>query len=155
MTFEERFHQVKPIFTEAMARYRRAGCPCAFPRFVQIAGIDCTKMGASAKCWDTEVLIGLAKEGFETGPSDRRDEASNERWVCKTCGSVYEYGWSDFSIHVERQKLECTHLRATPVGKAAERPVPLFLGVFGHNVPPESELIPADLETFRRYLLEE
>lgn len=84
-----------------------------------------------------------------------KDECTNEKWVCKTCGSVYEYGWSDFSIHVDRQKLTLSNLHCAPIGKEATKPVPLYLGLFGHSYPPQSEFCKATFEEMELYLKEQ
>lgn len=57
------------------------------------------------------------------------------------CRSHYEYGWSDFSIYIERQKLELISLRTGKIGKPTTEQIPLFLGLIGHSYPPTSGIL--------------
>ncbi|MCC7506540.1 MAG: hypothetical protein IT259_14650 [Saprospiraceae bacterium] len=152
--YQHRHAEAKNVYQSVVDGYMTGACPCAFPRFRQITGINCVDSGDSYCCFDTELLIALIKPFFDISPSDRKDECTNEKWVCKTCGSEYEWGWSDFSIHVNRQKLALTNLRASVIGKAAGKPIPLYLGLFGHSYPPPSEMRPANLEEMAAYLNE-
>lgn len=150
----DRFEKASAFFTSLLEEYNSSSCQCGFPRYQQIAGIDCASMRQSFKSYDTDLLIGLSKKYFDIGPSALTDECTNEKWVCKKCGSVYEYGWSDFSIHVERQKLKLTELKAAVKGKPALKPIPLFLGLMGHTYPPKSEITGVAFEAFQDYMNE-
>ncbi len=152
--FNERHAQLKEALQAVLDGYTAAACPCAFPRFRQVVGIDCTDTGDSYCCHDTELLIYLSKPLFEVEPLGKPGEAANEKWVCKTCASVYDWGWSDFSIHVNRQTLKISNLRAPQIGREALKPIPLFLGLWGHSYPPKTEMRPATLEEFIDYLKE-
>ena len=153
--FMVKFEQVKTLFTASLALYNTDGCACAYPRYQQLIGIDCRDYGSLFRCYDTELLIGMSRAYFIVEKSDRTDENTNEKWICKHCGSVYEYGWSDFSIYVERQKLELVSLSISPKGKPAIDPTPLFLGLIGHSYPSQSDIAPVDFETFEKYMTEQ
>ncbi|MFN8303684.1 MAG: hypothetical protein U0U46_14430 [Saprospiraceae bacterium] len=150
--FNQRHDQLKEALQKVIDGFLAEACPCAFPRFRQIAGIDCTDTGDSYCCHDTELLIYMVKPLFDVEPLGPAGEAANEKWVCKTCGSTYHWGWSDFSIHVNRQTLKISDLRAVQIGKEALKPVPLFLGLSGHSYPSRTEMQPATLEEMITYL---
>lgn len=152
--FMARFEQVKNLFISSLAAYNAENCPCAYPRFQQIIGIDCRDTGNSFKCFETDLLINLSKAGFDIEKSQLTDECTNEKWTCRKCGSTYEYGWSDFSIYVERQKLKLVHLAASPKGKPAVHPIPLYLGLMGHSYPSKTEITSVDFGAFENYLTE-
>lgn len=152
--FEFRYEKAKELLTYSLENYNSVFCQCAYPRFQQIIGIDCTNTGDSYKCLDTDLLIGLSKKYFNIEESALSDECKNEKWVCKKCGSIYEYGWSDFSIYVERQKLKLTDLKIQAKGKSATTPIPLYLGLMGHSYPPKSQLSSVDFEEFKNYMTE-
>lgn len=153
--FNTHLYKLRDLFKTVLDGYQTAACPCAYPRFQQIVGINCSDTGDSFRCHDTELLITLSKPYFTVEASDLKDECTNEKWICKTCGSVYEYGWSDFSIHVDRQKLTLIDLHCAQIGKEATKPVPLYLGLFGHSYPPQSELRHATFEEMEQYLKEQ
>ena len=152
--YEARREKIKQLFETALVDYISTACQCAFPRFQQLIGIDCAGSGYSFKCYDTDLLIGTSKKYFDITASERTDENKNEKWICKKCGSDYEYGWSDFSIYIERQKLELINLRTVEIGKPTIEPIPLFLGLIGHSYPPKSEMEQVEFYEFERYVLE-
>ncbi|MBC7536807.1 MAG: hypothetical protein H7258_14040, partial [Ferruginibacter sp.] len=91
---------------------------------------------------------------FDISNSDLTDENINEKWICKKCGSTYEYGWSDFCIKVERQKLKLTNLIPQLIGQSLIMPVPFYLGLAGHSYPPGSEMTSVTFAAFEKYLTE-
>jgi hypothetical protein len=143
------------LFKSAFEIYNSDLCPCAYPRFRQIIGINCSDTNDSFQCFETEILISLAKPGFNVEKSELTNERLNEKWVCKKCESVYEYGWSDFSIAVSRQKLKLIKLKAAEIGKPAFKSIPLYLGLMGHSYPPENQIFKVEFEKFRKYILEQ
>lgn len=153
--FMIKYEQVKNLFAHILSIYNSEYCQCAFPRFQQIVGIDCSDTGNTFKCYDTDLLISMSKSYFEITNSDRTDEVTNEKWTCKKCGSTYEFGWSDFSIYIERQKLELTNLKTPLVGKTAHKPVPLYLGLIGYSYPPKTEIARVDFLEFEKYMNEQ
>ena len=154
-TFEDKQKKVTELFNKALEQYHKESCPCAYPRFLQFVGINCSNSGDSFRCWETEILINVSKKHFEINDSNLTDENLNQTWICKKCLSTYEYGWSDFSIHVERQKLQLTNLKATSIGKEPTKPIPLFLGLFGHSYPKKTEMDVATFEELEKYILED
>jgi len=139
---------------ETVDYYNSVSCPCAFPRFRQIVSLDCTDYGKSFYASETEGFISNASIFFKRQNLESGIEASNELWTCKTCGSVYQYGWSDFSIHVNRTILKIIDLKTEELGAPAELPLPLFVGLFGHNFPDKAYINPVDFETFKSYMLQ-
>lgn len=144
----------RKLYQTVFEMYYSSSCQCAFPRFQQIVGIDCAKSGNSFKCFDTELLIGFSKPYFHIDKSELADENVNEKWICKKCGSNYEFGWQDFSIAVEREKLRLTELKVEQIGKPAITPIPLYIGLMGHSYPPKTEIASVDFAEFERYLTE-
>ena len=152
--FMVKFEQLKNLFTTSLNNYNINNCQCAYPRFQQIIGIDCSNTGNSFKCHDTDLLISMSNLYFDISNSDLTDENTNEKWICKKCGSTYEYGWSDFSIYVERQKLKLTNLTTQLIGQPPIMPVPLYLGLAGHSYPPRSEITSVTFAEFKNYMTE-
>ena len=152
--FREKQQHLKNLFTTALEMYTSEFCQCAYPRYQQLIGIDCIASGDSFVCYETEMLIDLSRPYFDIDKSRLTDENTNETWKCKKCQSTYEYGWSDLSIHVERQKLKLTHLKTVSAGKGIEKPIPLYLGLHGHSYPPATEMTPVDFDVFEKYILE-
>jgi hypothetical protein len=152
--FMVKFEQVKNLFAASLSNYNKENCQCAYPRFQQIIGIDCSNTGNSFKCYDTDLLISMSKIYFDISKSELTDENTNEKWTCKKCGSTYEYGWSDFSIYVERQKLKLTNLTTQLIGQQPIIPIPLYLGLAGHSYPPRSEITSVSFEAFENYMTE-
>lgn len=137
---------------ELLIDFNRQSCLCSFPRFRQIVSIDCTDYGKSFYCSETEGFISNARKYFTTTKAETGGEAYNEEWCCNKCGSLYDYGWSDFSIHVERSVLKIKELKTTDIGAEPQLPIPLFVGVFGHSFPGKDQLTPVDFETFKTYI---
>ena len=153
-TFKDKYKRIFDLINLTLEKYNLDSCQCAYPRFQQLVGIDCSKSGKSFRCWETEILISSSKKYFEIIESKLKDENVNQTWICKKCKSEYEFGWSDFSIHVDRQKLKLINLKTNLIGKETEKPIPLFLGLFGHSYPKKSEMDFAEFKKLEEYLLE-
>jgi hypothetical protein len=153
--FMVRFEQVKKLFIDSLSIYNSKSCQCAFPRFQQIIGIDYSDTRNSFKCYETDLLISMTKDYFDIRESDLKDEVTNAKWICKKCGSTYEFGWSDFSIYVERQKLKLTHLKTELIGLPTTKPIPLYLGLAGHSYPSREEITSVSFDEFKRYITEQ
>ena len=147
--------ELTALYAEVNAMYYSRACPCAFPRFQQIIGINCSTSGDSYRSMDTELLMQAVKDGFDVTESERTDEAVNKRWTCNTCGSAYEFGWSDFSIAIDRDKLELVNLCVEQVGKEAHYPTPVYIGAMGHSLPGDTEQQIVSLGVFSDYMLEQ
>jgi hypothetical protein len=98
------------------------------------------------------VLITNARNYFTITKTGTGSEAYNESWCCNKCGSLYDYGWADFSIHVSRAFLKIKELKTTDIGAEPQLPIPLFVGIFGHTFPGKDQLIPVDFEAFKKYI---
>ena len=85
--------------------YQGDSCACQHPRFTQIVGINCVDFVKSFKAWETTLLISKFKKNFEIETLEKGPENLNEKWTCKKCKSEFNFGWSDFSIAVEREVL--------------------------------------------------
>jgi hypothetical protein len=153
--FMVKFEQVKNLFIQSLDIYNKENCQCAYPRFHQIIGIDCSNTGNSFKCYDTDLLISMSNIYFDISKSNLTDENTNEKWICKKCSSTYEYGWSDFSIYVERQKLKLTDLKTELIGLPTTKPIPLYLGLAGHSYPSREEITNVSFDEFNRYMTEQ
>ncbi len=153
--FMVKFEQVKELFNDSLNIYNSQDCQCAFPRFQQIISIDCSNTGNSFKCYDTDLLISMSKNYFDITESSLKDEVTNEKWICKRCGSSYEFGWSDFSIYVERQKLKLVDLKTELIGLSTIKPIPLYLGLAGHSYPSKEEITSVSFDKFRQYMTEQ
>jgi len=146
--------QVKELFKSTLIKYNSTSCQCAFPRYQQLISIDCSETRKLFKSVDTEILISLSKPYFERVKSELNNECTNEKWTCLKCGSIYEYGWSDFSIYFDRQILKLVSLKVDIIGKKAITPIPLFLGLEGHSYPYFSNTINVGFSEFEKYIKE-
>ena len=153
--FSIKQEKVKALLAIALENYNSKSCQCAFPRFQQLVGLDCAKTGNSFMCFETELLISQAAKYFVISESSLNDECTNKKWTCRSCNSIYEFGWSDFSIHISREKLELIELKVELIGKLIKEPLPLFMGLIGHSYPSKNQIIQVELEEFKKYILEE
>ena len=151
---EDQFAKVNALFTQCFELYYATGCQCCFPRYHQIVGIDCVDTGDSYSCYETEMLIELSKPYFDIQLGPKGYEGNHQVWTCKKCSSTYTNDWEDFSISVNRRTMKATSVNVTFTGKPATKPIPLFLGLTGHALPPRTEMAPASFEDFEKYMLE-
>ena len=75
--FMSKLDQVKNLFNRSLDIYNSEFCQCACPRSQQIIGIDCSNMGNSFKCQNTDFLISLSNKYFNISKSDLTDEITN------------------------------------------------------------------------------
>jgi hypothetical protein len=138
-----------------LAFYDNHACPCAFPRFRQYASIDCVDTGNSFYVSETEAFISRSSRYFDiqTLTPEQGGECSLAIYTCKKCGSTYEFGWSDFSIHVSRSYLKLKEKKVSDIGSAPLTPIPVFVGPFGHSYP-DKAFAKTDLERLTKYLEE-
>ena len=153
--FQIRYNRTSQLLEEVAEKYYQGGsCACQHPRFIQIVGINCVAFGKSFKAWETTLLISKVKKNFEIKTLENGIENSNERWTCKICKSEFHFGWSDFSTAVEREVLFPIDIKAKENGKKAEKPIPLYAGLYGHSYPPKKEIESVEFETFEKYITE-
>lgn len=131
----ENTDQLWKFIEELLVDFNNQSCQCAFPRFRQIVSIDCVDYRKSFYCSETEGFISSARNYFTITKTETGNEAYNESWCCNKCGSLYDYGWSDFSIHVSRGFLKIKELKPTDIGAEVQVPIPLYVGIFGHTFP--------------------
>ncbi|MBN2510055.1 MAG: hypothetical protein JXB03_07255 [Spirochaetales bacterium] len=117
--------------------YTARGCPCGFPRFLQIVSIDCMDMNALFACRETEGLIKLLREHdlYDTQIIEADFQTETEYWTCRTCGSRLLWGWSDAVKKIDRQYLKPVVIQASPLGADPAVPIPLFGGFYGEKLP--------------------
>jgi len=142
------------MLKEILKVYYSDGCACRYPRFHQYVQIDCTDSGKSFYMSETEGFIALSAPYFMIRQIPSGTENYKNEYTCKTCGSVYESGWSDFSIHVSRTYLKILDKKATDIGADATTPVPFVVGLFGHALPPRENFVRVNFAEMKRYLLE-
>jgi hypothetical protein len=123
------------MLRDVMTYYHLHKCPCSFPRFRQIAAIDCSDSGNTFYVLETEGLISEAQKYFNTEDIEPRSENVRQIWTCKTCKSTYEFGWCDFSINVDRSYLKIKDLNTVAIGEPPIVPIPVFVGAVGHSIP--------------------
>ena len=140
------------LLRETVEYYKSLSCPCAFPRFIQYTSIDCRETNDSFYMSETEGFIHAASECFDSKETDKGDECYRAIYTCKTCGSTYTKAWSDFSIKVDRTYLKPLQLKVQQVGADAEKPIPFFVGIFGHSYPDRAEFRFVDYDSFREYI---
>ncbi|MEP7258622.1 MAG: hypothetical protein ABI687_09540 [Flavitalea sp.] len=139
---------------DTLRQYDVWGCACQFPRFHQYISIDCINTGSSFYMSETEGFIALAKPYFEVKELTPSPESYRNEYTCKKCGSVYEYGWSDFSISVSRSYLKITEQKTKYTGAEQLTPIPFYVGLFGHRLPSGEGFIKVGLPALKNYLLE-
>ncbi|MCB4809630.1 hypothetical protein LG651_15345 [Tamlana sp. 62-3] len=153
--FQIRYNKTSELIEKVVDMYYNGNsCACEYPRFIQIVGINCVDYGKSFKTWETTLLIDKAKKHFETETLENGPECSNEKWTCKKCKSEYNYGWSDFSIAVEREVLLPIKIKATEKGKKTIKPIPLYAGLYGHSYPSKKEIESVTFDSFEKYIME-
>lgn len=129
-------------------------CACKYPRFLQIVGIDCMDYKETFKAWETTLFLNKVKKYFIVKSLESGKESSNEKWTCKKCNSTYNFGWSEFSIAVEREFLKPIDLKPSKNGLLALKPIPLYVGLYGYSYPSSNEIESVDFESFEKYILE-
>lgn len=144
--------QLWDFIEEVLISFNQQSCQCAFPRFRQIVAIDCVDYRKNFYCSETEGFIDRARKYYTAVKLESGPEAYNEEWTCNKCGSIFTYGWADFSIHVNRAFLKQKDLRIGDIGALPEVPIPLYVGIFGHALPGYDQLTPVDFETFSKYI---
>lgn len=142
------------MLEEILQFYYADGCACQYPRFHQYVKMDCTDTGKSFYMSETEGFIELARPYFTIQEIAAASENYRSEYTCNTCGSVYICGWSDFSIHVSRTYLKIVDKKAEDRGAGAVVPMPFYVGLFGHALPPREDFVKVDAETLKKYLLE-
>ncbi len=153
--FQKRYNKASELIDKTVKMYYDSdSCACQHPRFIQIVGINCVDFGESFKAWETTLLVNKVKKHFIVETLENGPECSNEKWTCKKCESEFNYGWSDFSIAVEREVLITTNNKVIGKGKEITKPIPLYLGLDGHSFPSEKEIDHVDFEVFKKYIME-
>jgi uncharacterized delta-60 repeat protein len=116
--FQIRYNRTSELLEKVAEKYYQGdSCACQHPRFIQIVGINCVDFRKSFKAWETTLLISKVKKNFEIETLEKGTENSNEKWTCKKCKSEFNFGWSDFSIAVEREVLLPIDIKTNENGK--------------------------------------
>ena len=148
LTQQERANNLWKALEETVAYYNHESCPCAFPRFRQIVGIDCVDYGGSFYFSETEGFIAVSTEQYPQNPEN------GLQVICKTCGSVWWKEWQDFSIHISRTVMKPETLKANDIGADPVTPIPFNYGPVGHKNPDRSLFQHMELDVFVKYLKE-
>lgn len=153
--FQIQYNKVSELLKKAVDNYYHGNsCACQYPRFIQIVGINCTDFGDSFKAWETTLLISKVKIYFNIETLENGSDCSNEKWTCKKCKSEFNYGWSDFSISIEREVLLPIDIRTKVRGAEATKPIPLYLGLYGFSYPSTNEIYRVEFDDFEKYILD-
>lgn len=136
------------LIRQTVAWYQELACPCAFPRFIQYTSIDCVDWGKSFSMYETEKFIAHALAFYDKG----NEQGEGAIYSCRKCGSSFQFGWSDFSIHVSRSYFKPLQLKATPIGADAESPIPYYGGFAGHALPDQHLFRRIDAPAFIAYI---
>lgn len=142
------------VLEESLVFYNSVACQCAFPRFHQYTQIDCTDTRSSFYMSETEGFFHYSKNLFDIAEVEKSSDAYNAIYTCKKCRSTYDYGWSDFSISVDRAYLKPKLITVAPVGADPIQPIPFAVGLFGHKLPDRNLFQKMEVEEFARYLTE-
>jgi len=150
-----RYNKASELIDKAIEFYfYENSCACQYPRFLQIAGINCSDYSETFKSLETSLLLNKVKKYYNVELLENGKECFNEKWTCKKCNSVYYFGWSDFSIAIEREFLKPIDLKVTKRGLIALKPIPLYAGLYGYSYPSSNEIECVDFESFEKYILE-
>src|SRR5688572_10514213 len=149
---QEDANKLWELLHQTVQYYKSLACPCAFPRFIQYTSIDCSDTHNSFYMSETEGFIQTSAECFDAKEIEKADECYRAIYTCKTCSSTYINAWRDFSIKVNRTYLKPLELQAQQVGADAEKPIPYFVGIFGHSYPDRTHFKHVDFERFRDYI---
>jgi hypothetical protein len=142
------------VLEDSLAFYNSVACQCAFPRFHQYTQVNCTDTRSSFYMSETEGFIHYSRNLFEVVEIEKTTDAYNAIYTCKKCRSTYDYGWSDFSISVDRAYLKPKQILIPQVGANALEPIPFAVGLFGHKLPDRDLFEKMEVEEFARYLTE-
>jgi len=135
--------------------YDRVACSCAFPRFRQYVSIDCSDTGNSFYVSETEIFISRCEKYFDIQKleSEGSGEVASAIYTCKKCASTYDFGWSDFSIRVNRSFLKIKDKKTEDIGAEIQTPIPVLIGPIGHSLPADT-FVKCELDAFAIYLRE-
>jgi len=113
-----------------LAFYKSKGCPCAFPRFFQLACFDFRHFGTGpVGCHLTDIMIDLAVTGptatYKLLPGDE------EKYRCAVCGTEGTIHSEQFNIHMWITVFKAEPSRARQLGHAADARLPIPGGLYG------------------------
>jgi hypothetical protein len=149
---QEDTNRLWTLLRETVEYYKSLACPCAFPRFIQYTSIDCSDTHNSFYMSETEGFIQTSGDCFDVQEIEKGNECYKAGHTCRTCGSTYINAWSDFSIRVSRTYLKPVELKAKQIGADPEKPIPFFVGLFGHSYPDRTDFQHVDYQKFKDYI---
>ena len=127
--------QAHAALRDVVAFYQQHGCPCAYPRFVQLVSFDFRRYTTSPVGWHLQdILIGLVACGDAPYyPATGAWEGPTRAHTCPACGSRVVLCDEEFSINMRCSRLAFpAGARARLRGLPAEKlPVPEGGGFFG------------------------
>jgi hypothetical protein len=133
------FEQCQQAFHRVFEAYAQTGCPCAYPRYRQLASFDFHAFGTGpVGCHLTEQAIGsaIAKGGmYESYPSiDRLSPLpSAYGYRCRVCGTIITYFDEEYSINMRFGRLDYGEVKAAEIGLPPADKIPMPRGFFGFN----------------------
>lgn len=149
---QEDTNRLWALLRETVEYYKSVACPCAFPRFIQYTCIDCRETHNSFYMSETEGFIQASGDCFDVRELEKGDECYKAIYTCKTCGSTYINAWSDFSIRVSRTYLKPLELKRKQIGADPDKPIPFFVGLFGHSYPSREDFRHVNYDIFKDYI---
>jgi hypothetical protein len=129
--------QARSALGEVVTFYRAHGCPCAYPRFAQLAGFNFRDHGVGpVGSHLQQLLIGMtcyADDAFYRAA--KVNEGPQQMHRCAVCGTQVLVIDEEFSINMRFDRLEFSGaIRAAQRGLPAEKiPVPEGGGFFGFD----------------------
>lgn len=118
------------VADEVIDYYLSKSCPCAFPRYRFLVGFNGDNYSkALLHTYDTNAFVSKSID-FEKGFLIAQE---NAEFVCRVCGSKYQYKYDQYSITFEKISLSIKTLNQKELGAMAGLPFPLFGGVYFVN----------------------
>jgi hypothetical protein len=134
------YRECADALQQVAAVYRGAhSCPCAYPRFRQLAEFDFRRYGTTpVGCHVTDLAIGLLL-GVKGGDGFMKNESASGGWPmhyrCRVCGSEGEMSGEQYNIHMEVTWFRWRTLPERQMGAAPEERIPMPRGFYGLGTP--------------------
>jgi hypothetical protein len=126
------FEQCVASLQDVLAFYRSQGaCPCAFPRYRQLASYHFRPYtNTPVGCHVSQLAIGqLVRDG---GPFQKTaDHGPMRVYTCGDCGSSAQTLWEEFSISMDLTTMEWTELKTPQRGADPLAKIPIPRGFYG------------------------
>jgi hypothetical protein len=128
---DEALEVLKTSIDQIIEFYLNTSCPCAFPRFLFIVGFDGGKYTKSLlHTFETNIFVNVTKSLAAFLQNDADNKGT---YVCKICGTQYNYIYDEFSAAFSLQCFMVKDVKALTKGASVEFPFPLFAGLYIAN----------------------